>query len=206
MSRIWKIAITGGPCGGKTSGIPIVRDFFESRGYKVFTIPEAVTIVKDRIGLDFGDVPNYNFQSIVTDTMLFFEEEFIQCAKSFKHCHMSFEQDIIILCDRGIMDNMAYMHYGQFARLLEAHNLSETEALQRYDAVFHLVTAADGAEEYYKLEGIRHEDLDTARKLDTATRNAWSNHPCLRVIDNSTNFNKKIDRLIWGILEIILGL
>ena len=199
MSRIWKFAITGGPCGGKTKGIPIVKEFFESKGYKVFTIPEAATIVKSQIGINSTDFSVEDFERAIFQTILFFEEKVDQYASQL-------DTDVIILCDRGIMDNKAYSSYKGFLQLLEKNNLTEKEALSRYDAAFHLVTAANGAEDAYECEGAREETIEEARKLDTATRNAWSNHPCLRVIDNSTNFNQKIDRLIWGILEIILGL
>jgi len=196
MSRIWKFAITGGPCGGKTSGIPKVKKFFESKGYKVFTIPEAVTIIKDQIGLDFSDLSSYEFQTAVLETMLYLEGQVMKFASKMK-------QDVIILCDRGVLDNQAYMRYSDFIQLLKDHDLSEDTAIIRYDAVFHLVTAAKGAEDFYKLEGIRHEDAETARRLDTATMDAWSNHPNLHVIDNSTDFDSKIYRLIWKIIEII---
>ena len=162
MQRIWKFAITGGPCGGKTEGIPMVKKFFESGGYKVFTIPEAATIIKEEIGLDFSDLSNYEFQTAVLEVMLYLEEQAMQFANKM-------EQDVIILCDRGIMDNKAYMPYEDFLKLLKEHELSEDTALIQYDAVFHLVTVADGAEKYYKLEGARHEDAETARKLDKKT-------------------------------------
>ncbi|RCN37346.1 hypothetical protein ANCCAN_16760 [Ancylostoma caninum] len=43
---------------------------------------------------------------------------------------------------------------------------------KRYDQVVHLVTAADGAEEYYTLANnqTRKENVEAARKMDDKTR------------------------------------
>jgi CYTH domain-containing protein len=67
----------------------------------------------------------------------------------------------------------------------------------RYTAVFHLRSAAVGAEEFYTLENntVRRETIAEAREKDTATLDAWTGHPHLRVIDNSTGFTEKLRRL-----------
>jgi CYTH domain-containing protein len=64
--------------------------------------------------------------------------------------------------------------------------------------VFHLVTAAKGAEKYYTLSNnqARTETVEEAAALDDKLIAAWTGHPHLRVIDNSTNFEEKLKRLI----------
>lgn len=49
----------------------------------------------------------------------------------------------------------------------------------RYDAIIHLVTAADGAEKYYTLDNCvaRSETPELARLLDLNTQKAWLGHP-----------------------------
>jgi hypothetical protein len=75
----------------------------------------------------------------------------------------------------------------EFGQMLDRHawNLIEMRD-QRYDAVLHLVTAAEGAESYYTCEGhaARSEGLEEARCVDLRTREAWSGHPRLYVIEN----------------------
>jgi len=46
---------------------------------------------------------------------------------------------------------------------------------KRYDAVIHLVTAADGAEKYYTLANnqARYEDVPTAISVDRQLQGAW---------------------------------
>jgi hypothetical protein len=68
----------------------------------------------------------------------------------------------------------------------------------RYNQVIHLITAANGAEAYYNIEDnpVRTEGLELARQLDKATIEAWVGHPYIDVIDNSTDFDAKLKRMI----------
>ena len=52
-------------------------------------------------------------------------------------------------------------------RLLEEYGLTKSKIMDRYDAVFHLVTAAKGAEEFYTLSNnqARTETIEQARIL-----------------------------------------
>ena len=74
------------------------------------------------------------------------EDSMVNYAKSTR-------QNSIVLCDRGVMDGSAYMDEAGFNKLLAEVGLDIISARDsRYDAVFHLVTAADGAESFYTLE------------------------------------------------------
>jgi len=42
---LYKIVLTGGPCSGKTTGLARVSSFLRERGFRVFTVPEAATIL-----------------------------------------------------------------------------------------------------------------------------------------------------------------
>jgi hypothetical protein len=70
-----------------------------------------------------------------------------------------------------------------------------------------MVTAADGAEAYYTLDNnkVRHESKEDARKMDQLTQRAWVGHPHLYVLDNSTDFEGKMSRLV-DIISKIVGL
>ena len=67
---------------------------------------------------------------------------------------------------------------------------------ERYDAVLHLVSAADGAEQFYttsnnaqRLEKADEKGLQIARMLDKKVIEAWTGHPHLRVINNHEDFD-----------------
>ena len=88
---------------------------------------------------------------------------------------------------------------------------SDSESLRkRYDAVLHLVSAADGAEQYYttatnatRYEKADEEGLRLARELDKKVINAWSGHSHLRVINNHDDFNAKLSRVIQEISNVL---
>jgi nucleoside-triphosphatase THEP1 len=40
-----KIVITGGPCGGKTTILTNFVSIFEARGFRVYCVPEAATML-----------------------------------------------------------------------------------------------------------------------------------------------------------------
>ena len=48
---------------------------------------------------------------------------------------------------------------------------------KRYDAVCHLVTAADGAEKFYGLDNqARHENVEQAKEIDKKLIDAYTGH------------------------------
>lgn len=59
--------------------------------------------------------------------------------------------------------------------------------LGRYDAVFHLVTAAQGAERFYTLDNnqARSESPVEARDVDERLVASWNGHPRHYIIDNN---------------------
>ena len=70
--------------------------------------------------------------------------------KVFEQAARTMDSDkILIVCDRGTLDNKAYMTEADFSLVLNELGLNEVELRDGYDAVFHLVTAAKGAEKFY---------------------------------------------------------
>ena len=192
LMPITKIVITGGPCAGKTTGLSWIQNSFDKLGYTVLFVPETAT---ELIG---GGVKpqicgsNLDFQRCQMRLQLEKERLFEQAAKTMK------AEKILIVCDRGAMDNRAYMDELEFSQLTKELGLTEVQLRDGYDAVFHLVTAAKGAEDFYTTENnqARTETPEEASALDDKLIAAWTGHPHLRVIDNSTDFEDKLRRLI----------
>ena len=115
------------------------------------------------------------------------------------------KEKILIVCDRGFMDNKAYMNDEEFDEALASVGGTLSELRDQYDAVFHLVTAAKGAEEFYTLENnaARYETVEEARALDDKLIAAWTGHPHFRIIDNSTDFEDKLKRLINEMISFL---
>jgi len=115
-----------------------------------------------------------------------------------------------VVCDRGTMDISAYIDKAMWEELCEKCGTNSNELRKRYDAVLHLVSAADGAEQYYttatnstRYEQANEEGLRIARDLDKKVNKAWTGHPHLRVINNHDNFDMKINRVLKEISNVL---
>lgn len=74
------------------------------------------------------------------------------------------------------MDATAYMSRESWEKVLKANGWNTVELRDnRYNQVLHLVTSADGAEDYYNTEDnpCRTEGLELAREIDRRTSEAW---------------------------------
>merc|ERR1712096_206925 len=77
---------------------------------------------------------------------------------------------------------------------------------ERYDAVLHLVTAADGAEAFYKNTTYRFENMEQARELDRKVQDAWKGHPHHKIFPNHGTFEDKMTAVVGSICELVAGL
>jgi len=90
----------------------------------------------------------------------------------------------------------------QWERMKKEFGWNEVEMRDnRYNQVIHLVSAAKGAEDFYGIQGhvTRYEGLELARHLDDLTSQAWVGHPYYDVIDNNTDFERKVVRTIAAV-------
>lgn len=200
MKEVWTIVITGGPCSGKSTGLSLIEQELSNRGYYVLTIPETATeLIANGIRPFGNSLDLLTFQYVVFEKQLHKEEMYKKVARLIP------ANKVVILLDRGIIDNKSYVSNEQFQEILAKNLLNEVEARDRYNAVFHLVTAADGAEEFYTLENnsARTETPEQARELDKRGIANWTGHPHFRIIDNSTNFERKMERLLCEIYAVL---
>ena len=196
--KITKIVLTGGPCAGKTTAMNWIQNNFVKQGYKVIFIPETATELITSGFAPWDTRTNVDFQEILINLQLEKERIYEEAAKKLPN------DKILLVCDRGIMDNKAYMSKKEFNTLLKNNNLNEIKLRDSYDAVFHLVTAAKGAKEYYNLDNeARTETIEEASRLDDALIAAWTGHPHLRIIDNSSDFEEKMKRLMREIAAVL---
>lgn len=171
-----------------------VQEQLEKFGIHVLVISEAATelitagVTPDALGIE-------EFQKRLLTYQRSRELHYRQMAE------MMAEKNPVILCDRGVLDCAAYMGEEAYRRMLETFGYSQSDLMHSYDLVVHLVTAADGAEEYYTLanNAARSESPEEARALDAKTLQAWLGHPHHIVVDNSTDFATKMNRALTAL-------
>ena len=201
MSRqIKKIALTGGPCAGKTTAIQEIEKESTEKGYQVLIVPEAATILINSGIRPFGTyaLNIVDFQKQVIKLQVTLENIAEETAKLSTY-------PTIILCDRGILDDKAYVAKKDWKKILNEFSLKEFELMNRYDLVLHLRTAALGKEEFYTLDNnsARTETLEEARQKDKNTLEAWLGHEKLKIIGNENSFNEKINQVLKEIYHTL---
>ena len=113
--------------------------------------------------------------------------------------------NIFVMCERGLMDSVAYLSQDQWNVMLNDLGYHESDLRDnRYDMVIGLSTAAIGAEEHFcKASSLpKPQSIEQAREIEHKLRKAWSPHPKYNLINNDyKNFQSKVNRAY----EIILN-
>lgn len=194
---VTRIVLTGGPCAGKSTILKRIQSKYSNLGFAVFTLPEAATLF-NQAGADFltkdpelsflTEANKLKFQMVMEDCMTRIAE--------------ATGKPALLVCDRGTMDTAAYMDREKWQRVM-SYVQQDEESLcdKRYDAVFHISTAAKGAEQFYTRanNSCRSESLELARVVDDHLYETWQRHPVIHVIKAEICFEDKID----NVLEII---
>uniref|UniRef100_A0A1I8IJQ7 THUMP domain-containing protein n=1 Tax=Macrostomum lignano TaxID=282301 RepID=A0A1I8IJQ7_9PLAT len=138
--QIYKVVLTGGPCGGKTTSLARITNFFQSLGWKVYRISEvAYTFMSGgMVFTELNEETIYDFQKNLIFAMMQIEKTFDDLANADSN------DKVMIVCDRG-----------------------------------------------------------NAIQVDDQVANAWVGHPYYDVIDNSTDFEDKLRRMLQCICDRI---
>lgn len=227
---LFKVVLTGGPCGGKSSSLAHITKAMASKGVVVYSVllsillplslpllcrlcssnvyasssdpclvllltlsvpamhahtkvPEIPTILITGgcayPGLEGGD-QLFHFETAILQAQLQLESSFEMVAKSTG-------KPSILLMDRALMDVAAYLPEAQWKDIVGRNGWTEEQFTGRYDLVLHLVTAADGAEEFYTTtnNSARTETVAEAVVLDKKVRSCWDAHSNRVVVPNA---------------------
>jgi CYTH domain-containing protein/predicted ATPase len=199
--KLFRIVLSGGPAAGKSTSLVHISDRFRSLGFNVYLVPEVATMmILGGVNLN-TPIPEQTLhvQSQLLKTQLHLEKTFTELAQASG-------KDSIIIFDRGTMDAAAFLDKSIWQAVMDENGYSLVGLRDKhYDAVIHLVTAAIGAPDFYTLENnaARSETPEQAAAVDLKIRDAWLGHPHLKIIDNSTDFAGKINRVLETISKIV---
>jgi AAA domain-containing protein len=182
-SQIPKIALTGGPGGGKTAlmhdlrvGDPYARQWL--------LVPEAAPLLF-QAGLDGRQ---QSFQRAAVRLQVALEDV----------CAGAAESGQVLVCHRGTLDPLAYWLRNGWDEdeFFACTGTSRAEHFRRYIGVVHLQTAAIGAEAHYRRwpDAHRPESIAQAVETDRLCARAWDAHPGYVLIENaSRDWPAKLD-------------
>lgn len=203
--RIAEIVLTGGACGGKTTALGLLAHQLRLHGLRVITVPEAFTLMVSGGVTGVGDMvrsdgpDNCNFQK---ELFTFIRDSRLRARNAAEEFE---DQDVVILYDRAELDALAFHDHSCFDEMAALENTTIAAIRDSYDAVLHLVTTASGAEDFYSsvTNAARWETVDEARASDRRILNVWRGNPHHAIIDNSTDFDGKVHRLLEATLAVV---
>lgn len=196
------LVVTWWPCAWKTTGMSHVIQKFAWYGYETLIWEEAATVLinwwmKPWVNIDLED-----FQHEVLIEQIHREERLRKHADRL----VKSGKKVLTLLDRWLMDWGAYVSREDFYKILWQHNLNPDEVLRnRYDWIIHMVSAADGAPEFYTTTNnkARTETIEQAKEKDYLTQHAWNGTDKLRIIKNRTTFDEKLLETVQAIANIL---
>ena len=173
-----RIALTGGPGGGKTTAADLFR---REIGDSVVVVPEAATL------LFSGGFPRAS-EPLARKSA---QQAIYHVQTQLENVKAALYPDRVLLCDRGTVDGAAYWP-DEPESFFDAVGTTERAELERYDAVLFFESAAVGD---ISIEGgnpTRIESNAQAVALDQRLRDLWSKHPRFAVVPHHPSFVKKI--------------
>lgn len=212
---IIKIALTGGPAGGKTSVLNAIKELsvndvdskykniihLNGKKIKLITVPETATELISN-GITPVEANNvYDFQNILFGVQKA-KEELVEQAVRF-----GYDADMcLFIYDRGLLDGRAYLNSKEeFERLVTENDMEELEILDQYDLVIDLLSTATCLPQKYSLENnkARFEEAEWAKSIDYLTSTAWVGHRNLKLFRSDIPLQKEIDQVINHIKDYI---
>ena len=197
--EIKKIVLTGGPCAGKSEAAKLIKEKFTAQGYVVLFVPETATELISGGVCPWTTGTNLDYQIVQCKLQRFKEQMFDEAVRTMP------QDKFLIVCDRGMLDNKAYMSDEEFDKCLEVLGTTEDEVNAGYDAIFHMVTTAKGLKEFYIFENnvARYETPEQAEALDDVLIKAWSKHPHHKIIENCATVDEKMNHLLSEISQFL---
>jgi hypothetical protein len=187
--KVHKIALTGGPGGGKTTAAELFR-----REYKdhISLVPESATL------LFKGGYPRVDVTSVLENiqSSIYYLQQNLESSYATLYPHHT------LLCDRGTVDGGAYWPSGP-EDFFKQMNSGLEQKLARYDGVIFFETAAAGGLDLDLQNPIRIEDQRKSIELDLRLKELWSRHPRFTYVRNQNSFLHKIQDGIKAMDEII---
>ncbi len=172
-----RIAITGGPGGGKSTAVDLFR---RELGESVVVVPESATM------LFAGGFPRTD----VPDARMYAQRAIFHVQRNLEDLYRSLYPGRALICDRGTIDGAAY--WPRDGDFFIAMGTTHEDELARYDAVIFFESAAVGGMSIEGGNPTRIESNLEAVQLDRTLRDLWKDHPRFVMVPHQASFFEKI--------------
>lgn len=184
-----KIVVTGGPSGGKTTLLEMLK---KELGQQAVLVPESASI------LYRGGFPRLKEKksAIKIQRAIYYVQKELEQMLAEAH-----KKSKVIVCDRGSLDGIAYWPNTE-KNFFSSLKSTRKKELARYDWVLHLDTASRAF--YDQTNPLRTETHSQATELNEKIKRAWREHPRRFIIPQTDDFLSKVSlafNLIHGIMK-----
>jgi predicted ATPase len=187
-----RVAISGGPGGGKSTVAQLLK---QQLGSRVVIVPEVATHLLSGF-----------FPGIIN------AEDRRAVQRAIYHVQLNLEavhlgqmgEDTVLVFDRGVVDGAAYWPDGSEA-FFQSVCGDASAARGRYDAVVFLESAAVGGLAIGGGNLARTEGQKEAARVDALLRAVWSPHPQFRFVAHTPSFDAKIANALAQLHSLISG-
>lgn len=178
------VVLTGGPGAGKTAVLELVRRMLCRH---VALLPEAASII---FGGGFPRRDTLPARRAAQRAIVRVQQELERW--------ITHEEPVAVgLCDRGVLDSLAYWPGPAEDFFTELGTTREKE-LARYAAVIHLRTPpGDGG--YNHRNPLRTETPEEAAVIDARIEQVWRDHPRRFIVPNTPDFMEKAQHALMHI-------
>lgn len=190
-SAPYRIVLTGGPGGGKTTAADLLR---REIGDRVVVVPEAATM------LFAGGFPRSD-QPAARRAV---QRAIYHVQRNIEDVQAALYPERILLCDRGTVDGAAYWPEDGETSFFEAVDSTLASELARYDAVLFFETAAVGGQSIEGGNPMRVEDAAAAIALDRRLQALWGRHGRFLFVPHSDSFLGKLS-VALGMLQGLIA-
>lgn len=182
-----RVVLTGGPGGGKTAVLEVVRRHFCEH---IIVLPEAASIL---FGGGFPRGTHDTARRAAQRAIFRVQDELERLALE--------EGNVaLVLCDRGVVDGAAYWPGLPDALFVEVGTTREA-ALGRYTGVVHLATP--DARGYDHTNPVRIESVSDAAAIDARIAAVWDGHPRRAFVEAEADFVQKVTRAIAALDQLL---
>lgn len=175
------VVLTGGPGAGKTAVLELVK---KGLCQHIQVLPEAATII-----FSGGFLRRPGLEALKAAQKAIYHVQ-----KEQENMILNERSSAVILCDRGVLDGLAYWPEKEehFWREVGSNRNSD---VMRYSAVIHLRTPSQ-ALGYNHQNPVRTETAQQALEIDRKIAEVWKDHPNRTFVDSSTDFLSKAKQAI----------
>jgi len=183
-----KIVLTGGPCGGKTTALSILKEMF---GNQIEVVQEAATLIYS------GGFPRKDGSAAHVEAA---QHIIFYAVHQLEHLAEVTSNAKLIVCDRGSIDGAVYWPKGP-EDFFKAMNTTLEAELARYDAVLHL--SPPPQKDFYASTNVRTETLEQAFEVDRKILDIWEKHPHRVIVPGKEHYFEKAE-IIKDFVEKLL--